>query len=222
MAHNTRNNPNSKQTVAEMSKKELVQLISECLKPVQSDIKEVKDDVDSLRTDIEFLTSKLSEKDKIIEGLQRRLAEQEQYARRNNLRIFGVDESQQKEDTDKLVMDVARRIGVQIDKSQIDRSHRLGKPGPKPRPIIVKFIGYSPRRSMFTAKKALKGSGITIREDLTRERLELLKEASEAYNQRNVWTQDGVVMVKIGDFRPKRLKSIDELHALLEIHPPPE
>lgn len=168
---------------------------------------------------MESLREQVNKKDDEILELHERLDERDQYSRRNNLRIFGVAETP-KEDTDKLVLDVAKKINVDIDKNQIDRSHRIGKAGSKPRPIIVKFIGYAPRKALFVSKKALKGSGITIREDLTKNRLDLMKRAVEAYSERNVWTFDGVVMVKVGDIRPIRVKCNSDLDSLLERYPP--
>ncbi|XP_026289139.2 protein unc-13 homolog C-like [Frankliniella occidentalis] len=203
-----------------MSQKELITLISECLKPVKTEITRLTKEVEDLQVEVLNLSKDISQKDKKIEELEGRLEEHEQYSRRNNLRIFGVTESP-KENTDDLVVKVAKKINVDIDVSQIDRSHRIGKPGSNPRPIIVKFIGYGPRQAMFRAKKALKGSGITIREDLTKQRLDLLKGAAEVYFEKNVWSHDGVIMVKIGDHRPFRLKRSSELDSLMEKHEPP-
>lgn len=206
--------------VGEMSKKELVSLITECLKPVQKTVNAMKKEVEDLHEKVANLTHEISKKDKEIVNLKERLEEQEQYSRRNNLRIFGVEETRN-ENTDELVVKVAAQIGVSIEQSQIDRSHRIGKrDSKKPRPIIVKFIGYAPRRTMFTAKKGLKGTGITIREDLTAQRLELLKRAVEAYYQENVWSNDGVIMVKAGTEKC-RLKSFSDLDRLILKHSPP-
>ncbi|KAK3909440.1 Protein unc-13-like protein C [Frankliniella fusca] len=211
----------NKQTVGEMSKNDLISIITECLKPVQETVKTLKKEVEGLRDDVDHYSYQLKLKDDKISDLERRIEESEQYSRRNNLRIFGVAEGP-KEDTNQVVMDVAKKIGAcSITVSQIDRSHRIGKPGSKPRPIIVKFIGYGPRRAMFSAKKALKGSGVTIREDLTKQRLDLLKQAAEAYYEKNVWTQDGVIMVKVGDNRPIRVRSASDLESLIEKHSPP-
>ncbi|KAK3927935.1 LINE-1 retrotransposable element ORF1 protein [Frankliniella fusca] len=206
----TRSNDQNK--VGDMSKKDLLSLITQALDPL-------KGSVDSLRSEVEGLNSQLAEKDKVIHALSERLNECEQYSRRNNLRIFGVAESAD-EDTDAIVLKVASDIGAHLSVHQIDRSHRVGKAGTNPRPIIVKFTGYHPRRAMFQAKKALKGSAVTIREDLTQQRLALLKKAIEAYSIKNVWTSDGVIMVNTGTKRPNRVKTSSDLDKLLERHPP--
>lgn len=209
-----------KQSVGEMSKDELLALITNALKPLNNSVKALQNEIAGLRTEVESLKEDIEKKDEEISDLYVRLDEREQYSRRNNLRIFGVTETEH-ENTDNLVVKVAKDIGVTLDGHNIDRSHRIGKPGPKPRPIIVKFIGYHARKEMFSAKKALKGTGITIREDLTKCRLEVLKRAVKEYSERNVWSSDGVIMVKINNLRPIRVKSERDLDSLLERHPPP-
>ena len=133
----------------------------------------------------------------------------EQYQRRQCLRIFGVKE-EQNEDTDKIAMEVSAKIGVQLDVVDIDRCHRVGKPQTdKPRAIIVKFVSYRKRSEIFRSKKQLKGTGITIREDLTRLRHKLLLDCVTKYGLQNTWTQDGAIIVKVGDSRRRITRSED-------------
>lgn len=47
------------------------------------------------------------------------------------------------------------------------------------------------RATIFGAKKMLKGSGITVTEDLTHLRQKSLKRAREVLGKTKVWTQDG-------------------------------
>ncbi|KAK3917579.1 Protein unc-13-like protein C [Frankliniella fusca] len=205
------NKADNKQTVGEMSKSELISLIGDCLKPVNETVQSLKNEVSKLTNDVARLTSEIVSKDAVIAEMKSRLEECEQYARRNCLRIFGLPEKPN-EKTDELVVDLAVKLGINISETQIDRSHRVGKPGTKPRPIIVKFIGYATRKAVFTSKKTLKGSGITIRKDLTRQRLDLLKKTAEVFTEKNVWTQDGVILVKVpGVQRPVRLRSVKDL-----------
>ena len=80
----------------------------------------------------------------------------------------------------------------------IDRSHRVGRKGERPRAVIVKFVSYRKRREMFQNKKKLKGTGKTIREYLTQRRHKLLGECITKYGLNNVWTVDGNIFVKQG------------------------
>lgn len=149
--------------------------------------------LDKALTQINDLAAEVSE-------LRLRVDDMEQYERRTNVRVFGLPE-REGEDTDHLVLSLCKdRLKVDMSVEKIDRSHRVGRkqePGPdgkvRPRPIIVRFVSYRDRRTVFNAKKLLKDTGVTIREDLTATRLQLFKTAAEKYGQRNTWTMDGRV-----------------------------
>ena len=102
----------------------------------------------------------------------------EQYGRRRNgLLLHGVAErpNESTEDTDAIAIDIFRkRLDLEIDRTKLDRSHRLGRRNlsqtrPKPRPIFIKFV--SSKR--LSSKAEIKGSGLGITESLTRKRMEL-------------------------------------------------
>ncbi|KAJ4427126.1 hypothetical protein ANN_24742, partial [Periplaneta americana] len=72
------------------------------------------------------------------------------------------------------------KVGVNLVVSDIDRE----SPGWEARPtsaVIVKFVNYRKRREVFTNKKLLKNSGVTLREDLTQSRHALLKDCITRY-----------------------------------------
>ena len=79
-------------------------------------------------------------------------------------------------------------MDVHLDAGCIDRSHRMGRTSPesagtrKPRPMIVKFTSYEPRRAIFTSKRKLKGTHIVITENLTRRRVDLLRKSRDSPN----------------------------------------
>lgn len=163
-----------------------------------------------LRRDLEIKSKEVQE---LRQKLEERTDQLEMYTRRNSLRIFGIEECD-KENTDDLVLQVAEKISVPLGLCDIDRSHRVGPKVPgKKRPIIVKFVSYRKRREMFQVKRRLKGQGITIREDLTRARLEVLHEAIRRFDTRNVWTEDGTVMIRQGTSR-RRVHTMADLQAI--------
>lgn len=158
---------------------------------------------------ISELKDALVEKDKTIGVLENKIDDLEQYQRRQCLRVFGVSETDG-EDTDKLAIDVAKKIGVDLSVNDIDRSHRIGrKETDRPRPVIVKFVSYRKRNELFRSKKNLRGTGIVIREDLTKKRHALLQEAITKFGLKNVWTQDGAIIVKIGDTKRRVTQRAD-------------
>lgn len=195
------------------------------IEPLQTSINTLNTSLGTIKKEVASLTIKLEQKDEEIKELrtmvQEGLDEREQYSRRNNLRIFGVQETEN-EDTNELVIRVAKRVNVTLSVLDIDRSHRVGKvtAGGKPRAIIVKFVSYASRSAIFQAKKLLRNSGVTIREDLTKCRLQLLKNAGIAYSIKNVWSVDGVIFVKTSDARPFRLRTESDLSKLMVKRPP--
>nr|CAI5857871.1 unnamed protein product [Callosobruchus analis]CAI5862065.1 unnamed protein product [Callosobruchus analis]CAI5863354.1 unnamed protein product [Callosobruchus analis] len=52
------------------------------------------------------------------------------------------------------------------------------------------------KTATYSKKRMLKGSGIVMKEDITTERLKVVKEASEKCGLKNVWTVNGVVFAK--------------------------
>ena len=84
-----------------------------------------------------------------------RLDQLEAYSRRNCLNISGVPE-RDGEDTDKLVLDIGKAAGVNLTPADLDRSHRIGRPGgDKPRNITVRLATHSARQSLLQAKRNL-------------------------------------------------------------------
>lgn len=172
-------------------------------------VTELRKTIEENSTVIKNLQAALEAKDKTIAELECKIDDIEQYQRRQCLRIFGIKEEND-EDTDEIALKVAKDIGVDLSVTDIDRSHRVGRKNEdRPRPIIVKFCSYRQRHKMYQNKKLLKGSGVTLREDLTRARHNLLKDCISRYGLHNVWTQDGAIIVKSGDARRRITKRDD-------------
>lgn len=130
--------------------------------------------------------------------LSQELDKQQQYSRRNNLRIFGLPVVPS-EDTEEVVLNLFKsNMQLNLEKNMLDRVHRLGKVRDNKQQIIVKFISYRYRSLVLKNRKNLKGSGIYIAEDLTTNRIKLYKEAQTKYGKEHVWTNDGAIWVRKG------------------------
>ena len=73
--------------------------------------------------------------------------------------IHGLPESKN-ENTDELVIDtIKQKMREEIEKNEINRSHRLGAPknNGKSRPVIIKFVRYNTRCRVFKNKKNWRG-----------------------------------------------------------------
>ena len=131
----------------------------------------------------------------------------EQYSRRNCLLFHGVPETDADDTTESVISLCKGKLDVDVSRDLIDRSHRLGQRhvGPsgeyKPRPIIVKFRSYETRRSVFSAKRLLKGTKFVVTENLTRRRNDLLKKVRSLDTVSCAWTTDGRIVCLLEDGR---------------------
>lgn len=185
---------------------------------IKSAVSEVIDEkLDQLRFD----NSRLEEENKKlrdrVDKLELAMDESEQYSRRNSLRISNIAETPD-ENTDQLVYRVAEIIGVNLSSGDIDRSHRVGKRGVKPRrDIIVKLSTYRARERLFKNRSKLKNSelnGTFINEDLTKSRSELLYQARQRVRSKlllGAWSSDGRILVKGLDGKINRISSMVHL-----------
>ena len=128
---------------------------------------DLADKINSLNAHIENLTKQVNTKDIRIVELEKKLHaleessdNLEQYTRRPNLRIHGVPETGEGENTDATVLAVINdKMGVTPPPSlhDLERSHRLGGKCTGSRPIIVRFrterIWDYVYRARFTLKK---------------------------------------------------------------------
>ena len=127
----------------------------------------------------------------------------EQYSRRNNIRIFGLKESQSERHSDnnnnKNISDfLQRRLGLRnINENQIDKAHRVGRYSPNhDRAFVVRFVKHDTARLVLQKRRALKGTGITITEDLTKTNAIRLHKLKNLGNASQAWSQNGDLFVK--------------------------
>ena len=91
------------------------------------------------------------------------------------------------------------KLDLDITLRDIERTHGirdLKETKGKICPIIVKFVRYNDRNIVFRNKKKLKGQKISITENLTKIRMDKLRQAKEVYGFTNVWTNDGKIFFK--------------------------
>ena len=165
--------------------------------------------MDNSRTyaSVTAMEGKLSALDSNNKALSDEMDALEQYSRRNCLLFHGVPETDADDTTESVISLCKGKLDVDVSRDLIDRSHRLGQRhfGPsgeyKPRPIIVKFRSYETRRSVFSAKRLLKGTKFVVTENLTRRRNDLLKKVRSLDTVSCAWTTDGRIVCLLEDGR---------------------
>ena len=168
--------------------------------------------LEGIQTKVSTLEKENQDLRERVEKLEAKADAAEQYSRRNCLRIAGVPENEAA-DTDSYVLDLSRAIGAEIALTDIEGSHRVGRPSTgRTRDIIVKFASYRTRRKVYGAHIATKDSGyagIYINEDLTKPRNKLLLKARKMAKTnilKSAWSSNGNILVR---------DSSDERHRII-------
>lgn len=180
--------------------------LDQAIKPQDLPMNKVLDDLsgnfDKFQNFVLDYINKLSD---MIKRNDNRIDELENYSRRNCLIFHGIPE-QEGESIDSLETEILKIIN-ELDipdytvNGHIDRCHRLGrvkKNSDKNRAVIVKFISYKTRKMVWSRKKNLRGKKYLITESLSASRLELYKQARKVFGDKEVWTVDGRITLRIG------------------------
>lgn len=159
-----------------------------------------------LKVHMELLTS----------GLDRH----ETASRRKVLLVHGVPEATD-EKPDAVLKDVlADRLKVSVECiGAISVTHRLGAKGAKGRPLLVRFSSVAARSEVWQQKKALKGTGITITEFLTKARHELFTAARKHFGMSNAWSSEGKIIVLLPDKSRQKVECWRDLQPLTSKYP---
>ena len=140
----------------------------------------------------------------------------EQYTRRNNLRIYGMDDRNPRESisqTAQIVVNLVRdKLDIDITADDIDMVHRLGRFTVEGnRPILCRFISRQDVLKIKQARRKCKGSGIVIREDLTAKNVKLLETVNALNGVKQAWTEQGKIMALLQDGTKKNINHETDL-----------
>lgn len=127
--------------------------------------KEKKED----RSTIDTLNQRLQSSHLKIKELEEKVTYQEDYSRRKNLRISGLEERGDEtwEQTAAAVTSLLESK-LQIPGIILERAHRVGqRRDARPRPVVARFARYGDRDAAIRRGRHLKGTNIYLNEDLS-------------------------------------------------------
>ena len=153
------------------------------------------------------------------------------YQRRDTLLFSGslIPAESNNEDTSKLIVSLVNRyLTIKIDKSDINISHRLGPSNKKDRPIIVKFFSRLIKNEILSScitqitENQLKN--FYVNEHLTPKRKNIYMQLrhirkSKPILFKQLFTKDGVIIVKLKDSEKYRITCEKHLKAFLSEYP---
>ena len=163
---------------------------------------EYKDKLNQLEEKKEQLRDEMVQKTNLLVF---QLDRQEQYIRRENILIYGVEENKDdNDDGEKVLFKIADELEIDLEDNEIQRVHRLGqKRSNNENPIIARFVSYKKRNEFFTNKRELKNiegrQHVFVCEDLTPLRYKLLKytQKSCSHTFTSCYTRNGNIKAKL-------------------------
>jgi FtsZ-binding cell division protein ZapB len=192
---------------------------------------------DTLKTTVEEvkqtngeLFSKIHKHEQQINFLKKTQNDIEQQGRKWNLRVYNVAEVKP-EDPAETSADCIKKscqiftdmMGVPVEESEVEVAHRVGartRPAQdngqrkaKPRPIILRFVSRKVRDRVLKERRALKGKGVSVGEDLTHMNFKLLKAAEDHSATLQAWSSNGKIIAKLKNGQTVRLdvdRDLDE------------
>lgn len=178
-----------KETISELLNDE--KFISTIAEKVEQKLKlkETKQTVQELQKEVEVLKYNNRKLQDDIETLQ-------QHLKRKSIRIHGLPENNDENIHEKVIKVFKEKLKVNVTKNDIENCFRIGKDQNGKRTVLVTVIQQNMKLKLIQNRKALKGTGITITEDMTPGKYVLLKMAMEKFGKDNVWFYGGDIRVK--------------------------
>ena len=195
---------------------------------MKGEIFELKTENSSLKQELTTTREKASKAEERAQALETKvfaveakINDLEQRGRRNNIRIFGVPEKKNEtvEGVETEVKKTFKRMGLDVGPRDIEVVHRVGRretdsgqaDSQRPRPIIVRMNNRRQVEEIIRGRRALKGTGLSIAEDLTRKNYILLQRAQHTEGVIDSWTRRGYIYIKKKDGGIKKIDSELEL-----------
>lgn len=154
-------------------------------------ISEVSDCIKSLNNSVNSNQKEIVRLDKFCDKMQ-------QYTKRNSLRFYGFEENIGEDPVETIALFITNNLKVPCAVQDIDCAFRIGtitNGESKSRAILVSFVNNWKRSQIFSCKKSLKTAetGISMFEDLTKQRYEILRAAKRKYGKNQAWSAGGKI-----------------------------
>ena len=201
----------------ELIKTAATDAIETTLVSLKKTLTDVNHELNDLKRSCTFLKEENRRLKDDLKSVKAKANENEQYSRRNNIRIFGLTEEGTESPTQLVVKFLKKNLDIDISESEIDKVHRIGKPQDgKPPPLIVKFTTHRSKEAVLSRKRNLKGKRIFVAEDLTKPNFQLLKATKNLSQVTSCWSRNGKIFAKVNNSpRILLVRNTDDLDELL-------
>ena len=106
---------------------------------LENENKSLKTQVNHLETQNISLNNVLLQQAKDIEAVKLHAVKNEQYSRKYNLKMYGINESKDESCSEKVCATVKAKLDVNLERKQIATAHRIAGREGKARPLLVRL-----------------------------------------------------------------------------------
>lgn len=154
------------------------------------EIKETQKKVKELTTEVE----NLKKENKALEDNMERM---EQHRKRKSIRIHGVTESREERVSEKVIETLKDKMKINIRNDEMENCFRTGKTRNGKRSILVTLTREDIKKTIVQNRGKLKGTGISIAEDVTPGKYALSLQAKQKLGKENVWILGGEIRARL-------------------------
>lgn len=137
-------------------------------------IKNVTEDINEKLSKLDFANTLYGEK---LVSISMRVIANERYLKKNNIIVHGILENSPEDIVEVTIGKLNALLGVKLLVNDINNIYRIGKSiNGKPRPILVQFISFLKKQSLYVNIGNLKNYGVAVSNDLIKEDYNIRKE----------------------------------------------
>lgn len=150
-------------------------------KALTKNLKTANEERDKLKAQILVINSE-------VRANKSKLIRQEQYSRKNNIKIYNLDITERETQEDcklKAIQMFREKLKFAVPKDSILEAHPL--PKGKKSVMIIKFNRYTTKSHIMASRKKLKSSGVSISDDITEDILQQMKDLERHPSVTSCW-----------------------------------
>ena len=186
----------------DMKIKGRTQEMEEKLRSLEFENNNLKDRVVKAETELVSYKARLSQCEMLTRASTQKSNYNEQYSRKNNVKILNIKETLGETETvltEKVVTELLSKGNVDLDPSDITAIHRIqGKPG-QPKPVLLKLKNNSVKTKVMKQRAAMKAAGHRLIDNVTKLNTGLIGRLMKHAQIESAWYFNGAVYGKAID-----------------------
>lgn len=172
-----------------------------------------------LREEVDKLKNSQSEYEIYTKEAIERSNRNEQYSRKNNVKIMGIehpDDETEESLTERVTSILAAVAKVKVEETKIMALHRIpGKSG-MPKPVLLKLMNNSVKTSIMKKRKEMKRAGFRLVDDVTKHNTNLINRLSLHAKIDSAWYFNGSVFGKTKEGKRHKFDTCSDIDEVIK------